>query len=72
MTGMKQPTPRPTRNCAIRNCQRHDSVRVRFDVTDPATGDLISIPVDYCEAHAPEVWDLRFIRESIEDALAAA
>lgn len=61
----------PSRNCAIRPCQRHDDVTVRFDVTDPTTGSLISVTVDYCSAHAPEVWDLRFIRQAIEAALTA-
>lgn len=70
MMGMKRHTPlKPTRNCNHRGCQRHDTVGLRIEVNHPETNELIAVRLRYCEAHEPEVWDLRFIREAIVESL---
>lgn len=70
MAGMKRTARPQTRNCAQHGCQRFDVVPVRLDLTHPVTGDLVTVTLRYCEAHAPEVWDLQHIRQAIADALA--
>ena len=68
MGGMKN---QPTRNCARRQCQRHDEATVRVEVNHPITGELHAVTLRFCAAHEPEAWDLIGIRQSIEDALVA-
>jgi hypothetical protein len=63
-------TPRPqTRRCNVRRCQRPDEESVRIEISHPATGDPAAVTLRFCPAHAPEVWDLRFMRESIIESL---
>jgi hypothetical protein len=69
MREMKTPTPRPTRNCHYRHCQRHDVNGLRMEVNEPGTGNLIAFNLRFCEAHTPEVWDLIAIRQDIVDSL---
>lgn len=68
---MRRMKRQPTRNCHYRHCQRHDEESVRVEVNHPITGDLVVQTLRFCAAHAPEVWDLIAIRQSIVDALAA-
>ena len=73
MRGMKRHTPsrKPTRNCNRAACQRFDEVGLRVEVNHPETGELVAVSLRFCTAHAPEVWDMRYIRETIVDSLAA-